>query len=40
VLPAIGAGLSGLFILFYPLSESKLKPITDELIEKRKAAGI
>jgi GPH family glycoside/pentoside/hexuronide:cation symporter len=39
-LPAIGAGLSAVFILLYPLSEAKLKPITEELNEKRKAAGI
>lgn len=40
ILPAIGAGLSAFFILFYPLSEDKLKPITEALINKRKAAGI
>ncbi len=40
ILPAIGAGLSALFILVYPLSEHKLAPITEALILKRKKSGI
>lgn len=35
VLPAIGAGLSVLFIVLYPLSETKLKTIIAELNSKR-----
>jgi GPH family glycoside/pentoside/hexuronide:cation symporter len=40
ILPAIGAALSAIFIMFYPLSEDKLKPITEALIQKRKSADI
>lgn len=40
ILPGIGAGLSAIFILFYPLSESKLKPVAEELDKMRKAAGL
>lgn len=35
VLPAIGAGISMLFISIYPLSEEKLKNISKELNERR-----
>ena len=35
ILPAIGAGLSVLFIVLYPLSETKLKAIIAELNTKR-----
>jgi len=35
ILPAIAAGISVLFILFYPLSEDKLQVIEDELNNKR-----
>lgn len=38
ILPAIGAFLSLAFIYFYPLSEQKMKQITQELEEKRTAA--
>jgi GPH family glycoside/pentoside/hexuronide:cation symporter len=40
ILPAIGAALSALFMVFYPLSEDKLKPITEALIQKRKSTDI
>lgn len=35
ILPAIAAGISVLFILFYPLTEEKLQAIEDELNDKR-----
>ena len=36
ILPAVGALLSFVFIAFYPLSESKMKGITEELEKRRK----
>ena len=40
ILPAIGAFLSLAFIYFYPLSEQKMKQITQELEEKRAEGSI
>lgn len=40
ILPAIGAFLSLAFIYFYPLSEQKMKLITQELEEKRAEGSI
>jgi GPH family glycoside/pentoside/hexuronide:cation symporter len=40
ILPAIGALLSFLFIFFYPLSEKRMKEVTVELEEKRKALNV
>jgi len=37
ILPAVGAGLSMLFISIYPLSEEKLKTITKELNDRRRS---
>jgi glycoside/pentoside/hexuronide:cation symporter, GPH family len=35
IFPAIGAGLSALFMAIYPLGESKVHKITEELTERR-----
>ena len=35
ILPAVGAIFSVLFIMFYPLTEKKVKEITKDLNEKR-----
>lgn len=40
VLPGLGAALSALFILWYPLSERKLKPVLEELNNRRQQAGL
>ena len=36
ILPAVGAIFSVLFIMFYPLTEKKVKEITEDLNEKRR----
>ena len=35
-LPAAGTALSVIFISFYPLTETKMKRITEELVRRRK----
>lgn len=40
IYPAIGAALAAIFMLIYPLKESLLEKIEDELAERRKAAHI